>query len=321
MNTTTLLKTATALPIVAMLALAGCGGGGSNSATKQLTALQEALGDTELSPEAITALIAAQASRDAANAEVTRLMSVLQAAEDARDQALAGHGADQDNIDSLNAQIVDLTSQIADLNTEITGLNMQIAELTALEGQLAMADAELTRLMSALQAAEDARDQALVDDQADQDNIDSLSAQIAALTSLIAGRTQQFTNLTGLASSTATKIVATDSTEIGTLFSTQANTSYSPVSGAINRDLNAGTSTLEPAVHVHSVQRTSAGGYLIVYTDGQTQHSVEFRPERIVHQDIVRSRIPRMAALTGYGLGPPLMVNHLVRPDFLICTG
>ena len=248
MNTATLLKTATALPLVAMLALAGCGGGGSSSATKQLTALQEALGDTELTPEAITALItaqmmaesernAAQTSRDAANAEVTRLMSALQAAEDARDQALAGHGADQDNIDSLNAQIVDLTSQIADLNTEITGLNMQIAELTALEGQLAMADAELTRLMSALQAAEDARDQALVDDQADQDNIDSLSAQIAALTSQIASRTQQFTNLTGLASSTATKIVATDSTEIGTFFSTQPNTSYSPVSGGLRMRL------------------------------------------------------------------------------------
>ena len=290
MNTATLLKTATALPLVAMLALAGCGGGGSSSATKQLTALQEALGDTELTPEAITALItaqmmaesernAAQTSRDAANAEVTRLMSALQAAEDARDQALAGHGADQDNIDSLNAQIVDLTSQIADLNTEITGLNMQIAELTALEGQLAMADAELTRLMSALQAAEDARDQALVDDQADQDNIDSLSAQIAALTSQIASRTQQFTNLTGLASSTATKIVATDSTEIGTFFSTQPNTSYSPVSGGLRMDYNADTAALERDLHVHSVQRSSAGGYLIVYTDGQTQHTVEFRPE------------------------------------------
>ena len=83
----------------------------------------------------------------------------------------------------------------------------------------------------------------------------------------------------GLASSAAAKMTATDATTLATLFSTQPGNSYSPVSGGLRRDFDAGTTTLDGVLHVHSVQRTSAGGYSIVYTDGQTQHSVEFRPE------------------------------------------
>ena len=83
----------------------------------------------------------------------------------------------------------------------------------------------------------------------------------------------------GLASSAASKTTATDSTTLATLFSTQPGKSYSPVSGALKRDFDAGTTSLDGVLHVHSVQRTSAGGYAIVYTDGQTQHSIEFGSE------------------------------------------
>ena len=295
MNTATLLKTVTALPLVAMLALVGCGGGGSSSATKQLTALQEALGDTELTPEAITALItaqmmaesernAAQTSRDAANAEVARLMSALQAAEDARDQALVDDQADQDNIDSLSAQIVDLTSQIADLNTEITGLNMQIAELTALEGQLAMADAELTRLMSALQAAEDARDQALADDQTDQATIDNLNAQIADLTSQIAELTQQIANLnrrflepgTGLVASGQTPIYATSvSDTMAELLPDSAN-AFAPLSSSLQVNYDSNEVSFTDSFSVKFIASDGNNGFTVIYVVGGVERSVTF---------------------------------------------
>ena len=83
----------------------------------------------------------------------------------------------------------------------------------------------------------------------------------------------------GLASSAAARITASDSTTLETLFSTQMSNEYAPVSGGLKRDFNADAASLDGVLHVHSVQRTSAGGYVIVYTDGQTQHSIEFRPE------------------------------------------
>ena len=49
-------------------------------------------------------------------------MTALQAAEDARDQALADDQADQDTIDGLNARIADLAAQIADLTSQVTDL-------------------------------------------------------------------------------------------------------------------------------------------------------------------------------------------------------
>ena len=87
------------------------------------------------------------------------------------------------------------------------------------------------------------------------------------------------TAVNGLASSTAPKMAATDSTTLAGLFSSQPDNSYSPVSGGLKRDFGTGTTSLSGVLHVHSVQRTSADGYRIVYTDGQTQHSIEFRPE------------------------------------------
>ena len=83
----------------------------------------------------------------------------------------------------------------------------------------------------------------------------------------------------GLASSAAPKREAADATTLQTLFSTQPNNAYSPVSGALKRDFSAGTASLDGVLHVHTVQRTAAGGYVIVYTDGQTQHTIEFRSE------------------------------------------
>ena len=83
----------------------------------------------------------------------------------------------------------------------------------------------------------------------------------------------------GLASSAAAKTAATDSTTLATLFSTQPDTAYSPLSAALTRDFSAGATSLADKLHVHSVQRTSAGGYRIVYTDGQAQHSVEFHSD------------------------------------------
>ena len=193
MNITAARKIITAVPLVAMLVLAGCGGG---SERRQIADLQQALGETKLTPEAITALVTARMTaereRDAANAEVTGLMAALQAAEDERDQALADDQADQEAIDGLEAQIADLSSQIASLNSEITRLNAEIANLTELS---TMADAEVTRLMTALQAAEDARDQALADDQADQDTIDGLNARIADLASQISDLTSRVPRL------------------------------------------------------------------------------------------------------------------------------
>ena len=82
----------------------------------------------------------------------------------------------------------------------------------------------------------------------------------------------------GLASSTVARTVAADATTLATLFSTQPGNVYSPVSGGVKRDYDAGTSS-HAVLHVHSIRRTSAGGYLIVYTDGQTRHSIEFAPE------------------------------------------
>ena len=83
----------------------------------------------------------------------------------------------------------------------------------------------------------------------------------------------------GLASSAASKMTATYPTTLATLFSTQPDNAYSPVSGALKRDFSDGTASLDEVLHVHSVQRTSTGGYIIVYTDGSTQHTIEFGSE------------------------------------------
>ena len=84
----------------------------------------------------------------------------------------------------------------------------------------------------------------------------------------------------GLTPSAAERTVATGSTTLAALFSAQPANVYSPVSGALKRDFEADTASLDGVLHVHTVQRTSAGGYLIHYTDGIAPRllSIEFDP-------------------------------------------
>ena len=82
----------------------------------------------------------------------------------------------------------------------------------------------------------------------------------------------------GLTPSAAERTVATGSTTLAALFSAQPGKAYSPVSGALKRA--SGTTSLDGVLHVRSVERTSAGGYLIHYTDGETPQplTIEFDP-------------------------------------------
>ncbi len=83
----------------------------------------------------------------------------------------------------------------------------------------------------------------------------------------------------GLTPSAAERRSATGSTTLATLFSTQPDNAWSPVSGALKRDFDTDTVSLDGVLHVHTVQRTAAGGYLIHYTDGTNPGSIEFGPE------------------------------------------
>ena len=226
MKITSFLRFSAALPVAAMLALAGCGGGGMGMTQAPPT-------EQELIDRAV----------ERARTAVTTAMS---AADRAADQCAF-----------LAAACTDADAAAAALTLAKTALaNAQAATTSALAEAAAMAaetaSAEATTAATAVQTAVDAP---------------VGPAPAAGMAT------------DGLASSTAARITATDSTTLGTLFSTRMSNEYAPVSGALKRDFNAGTTSLDGVLHVHSVRRTSAGGYSIIYTDGSTQHTVEFHPE------------------------------------------
>ncbi|MCY4503012.1 MAG: transferrin-binding protein-like solute binding protein [Alphaproteobacteria bacterium] len=225
-----------ALPLVAMLALAGCGGGGGGGSTSMAPG-----GPKTPEPPTEQVLI----ERAIERAETARA-TAMSAAEDAADDC-------------------------AFLSSACTDADTAAAAVTAAE--------------TALDDAREATTSALAETAA-------TAAETAATTATTAlTATQQAVNAPvgpapaagmatdGLASSAAPKITATDATTLESLFSTQPNNQYSALSGALKRDFNAGTASLDGVLHVHTVQRTSTGGYVIVYTDGQTQHTIEFGSE------------------------------------------
>ena len=236
MNIATVLKTSMALPLIAVLALAGCGGGGGGGSTSMAPG-----GPMQPAPPTEQELIDRAIER--ARTAVTTAMS---AAEQAADQCAF------------------LTAACTDADAAATALRRAEAALAEARAATTSALAE-----TAATAAEIASTGAT----------NAATAVQTAVNAPVGPAPAVGMATDGLASSAAARITATASTTLATLYSTQPNNAYSPLSGGLKRDFDAGTTSLDGVLHVHSVQRTSAGGYSIIYTDGSTQHTVEFRPE------------------------------------------
>ena len=234
MTITALRQTMTALPLVTLLALAGCGGGGGGNMGMN-----------------------GGSTPPAQPTEQELIDRAVKRAETAAAAATAAAERAADNCALLSAACADAAAATAAAASAETALANARAAMTSAAAETAAADAE-TASGTATTAA--------------------TSSQTSASAPVGPAPTAGMT-INGLASSTAPKTVAADSTTLETLFSTQPNNSYSPVSGALKRDFNAGSVSLDGVLHVHTVQRTAAGGYVIVYTDGQTQHTIEFGSE------------------------------------------
>ena len=65
-------------------------------------------------------------------------------------------------------------------------------------------------------------------------------------------------------------------------FATQQDQNYSLSNASLARDNNAGATSISGSFRVTSIQRTSAGGYTVVYQDGNDQGTATFSPEQCV---------------------------------------